>query len=107
MKKVSVGMYVEEVEESEHFKVPCDAMIFTEGDFVDVCIGFDIVSKRGRDGWMNVQVHLNIEHILLLVAGPDVGIVRLFIYPLAPSQNSAQEEDDDGEFAVQAPGLVF
>jgi hypothetical protein len=74
LKKLSVGMYVED--EDGNFKAPCDALVFAEGDFVDVCVGFDIVSKKGRDGSMVIQVHLNIEHVLLLVAGPDVELVR-------------------------------
>jgi hypothetical protein len=73
LKKLSVGVYVED--EDGNFKAPCDALVFAEGDFVDVCVGFDIVSKKGRDGAMVVQVHLNIEHVLLLVAGPDIELV--------------------------------
>jgi hypothetical protein len=101
-------MYVEDdIDPVDGYKVPCDALVFNEGDFVDVCVGFDIVSKKGRDGRLNVRVHLNIEHVLLLVSGPDVEPVGAFnsVYCKALTQKQVNEESD--EFAVQAPGLIF
>jgi hypothetical protein len=43
-----------------------------EGDFVDVCVGFDIVTCRNRQGKTIHQVHLTIELVLLLASATVV-----------------------------------
>ncbi|KAJ7910977.1 hypothetical protein B0H13DRAFT_2328743 [Mycena leptocephala] len=45
LSKVSIGMYVpDDVDPADGYKAPCDTMSLNEGDFVDVCVGFDIVT---------------------------------------------------------------
>ncbi|KAJ7088626.1 hypothetical protein C8R44DRAFT_892691 [Mycena epipterygia] len=89
--KAQVGMYITDtVNVSGATKVPCDPLLITEGDFVNVCIGFDIVTRQTK-GTVFHQVHLTNEHILLLVAAAEVG-------PM----------DDVPEVVhVQGPGLSF
>ncbi|KAJ7868201.1 hypothetical protein B0H14DRAFT_3441348 [Mycena olivaceomarginata] len=66
--KVNVGMFVpDDVDPSDGDFVSMDPFHLRPGDFVDVCVGFDIVS-RGPRGAKTVQVHLTIDHILLLAA---------------------------------------
>ncbi|KAJ7500714.1 hypothetical protein B0H11DRAFT_1908588 [Mycena galericulata] len=61
------------------------------GDFVDVCVGFDIVSRRERaDRPVTHQVHLSIEHVLLLASAQD-----------------AEPPAVEPEFTIQGPGLSF
>ncbi|KAJ7155912.1 hypothetical protein C8R43DRAFT_949466 [Mycena crocata] len=92
MSKVAVGMYVpDEIEESEGDKVPCDPMVVSEGDFVDVCVGFDIVTRRSKDNKLVVQVHLNIEHVLVLV----------------PAVEADEQEGTMEPAFFQAPGIIF
>jgi hypothetical protein len=50
-----------------------DARAFTEGDFVDVCVGFDIVSRRGpRRGETQYNVRMTLQHVLLLKSASDI-----------------------------------
>ncbi|KAJ6518267.1 hypothetical protein C8R47DRAFT_1205334 [Mycena vitilis] len=88
LKKLSIGMYMDD--EDGGYTVPCDAVGVREGDFVDVCIGFDIVNKRNARGGLDATVHLQIQHVLLLVSGVD-----------------SEEDTVDEEVAVQEPGLHF
>ncbi|KAJ7088876.1 hypothetical protein B0H15DRAFT_800820 [Mycena belliarum] len=92
LNKPSIGMYIpDDYDVSDGAIVPCDGMGLTEGDFVDVCVGFDIVHRRGRMGEESVQVHLKIEHVLLL----------------ASAQLAAIADDEAQTVAVQNPGLSF
>lgn len=70
-------MYVpDDVDPTDGEAIPCDPLIICQGDFVDVCVGFDIVTKYGHNGELNVQVHLNIQHVLLLESGVNIRRVR-------------------------------
>ncbi|KAJ7656084.1 hypothetical protein DFH06DRAFT_1132571 [Mycena polygramma] len=89
LKKLDIGMYMDD--EEGGYTVPCEAVGIREGDFVDVCVGFDIVNKRNTNGGLVATVHLYIQHVLLLVSGADV------------DNDVAQEE----EIAVQEPGMRF
>ncbi|KAJ7082093.1 hypothetical protein B0H15DRAFT_952769 [Mycena belliarum] len=92
LSKCSIGMYLpDDYEQSDSAIVPCDGMALSEGDFVDVCVGFDIVNRRGRKGETNIQVHLKLEHVLLLAAAQDI----------------SKDEDPLEPISVQNPGLMF
>ncbi|KAJ7273854.1 hypothetical protein C8J57DRAFT_1505975 [Mycena rebaudengoi] len=92
--RLSAGMYVpDEADATEGFKVPCNPMTFGSGDFVDVCIGFDIVSRGDGKNRTTHQVHLKLEHILLLAAANDLP--------------QPAEEPSVTEMHVQSAGLVF
>ncbi|KAJ7887530.1 hypothetical protein B0H14DRAFT_2562712 [Mycena olivaceomarginata] len=72
--KINVGMFVpDDVDPGDGDFVAMDAFHLRPGDFVDVCLGFDIVS-RGPRGGRTVQVHLTIDHILLLSAAEQTTI---------------------------------
>ncbi|KAJ7086500.1 hypothetical protein C8R44DRAFT_893565 [Mycena epipterygia] len=89
--KAQVGMFVGDAEdELGGSKVPCEPLLITEGDFVDVCIGFDIVTRRQKGSLVH-QVHLTIEHILLLVAAAEIMPMDVEPQPVH----------------VQGPGLSF
>ncbi|KAJ7158207.1 hypothetical protein C8R43DRAFT_1124829 [Mycena crocata] len=91
LSKVRTGQYIfDEAEPKDGEKVPCDPLVVSEGDFVDVCLGFDIVTHR-RDNQLEVKVHLNIEHVLILV--PAVESIEL------PSEGETP--------SVQEPGISF
>ncbi|KAJ7741067.1 hypothetical protein B0H16DRAFT_1728709 [Mycena metata] len=93
LEKLNIGTYMpDDVDTLDSCVAPCSAMVVGEGDFVDVCVGFDIVSRRDRRGGTSIKVHLNIEHVLVLVSGDDTA-----------SEVSVEEE----EAMVQAPGLRF
>ncbi|KAJ7270468.1 hypothetical protein C8J57DRAFT_1508498 [Mycena rebaudengoi] len=93
LERLSVGMYVEdESEESDGFKVACNPMTLGHGDFVDVCIGFDIVTRNSSEGTTH-QVHLKLEHVLLLIAAEDI-----------PKEAT---EGEGEEYTVQPAGLSF
>ncbi|KAF8193079.1 hypothetical protein K438DRAFT_1969563 [Mycena galopus ATCC 62051] len=93
LKKLSVGMYVpDEQNLSESEFVPLDASEIRAGDFVDVCVGFDIVCRTIK-GKRTVKVHLTIEHVLLLLAGQPVAAE----VPVPALENVAEEN----------PGLAF
>ncbi|KAJ7279721.1 hypothetical protein C8J57DRAFT_1502363 [Mycena rebaudengoi] len=77
----------------EGFKVPCNPMTFGSGDFVDVCIGFDIVSLSDGKRGQTHQVHLKLEHIMLLASAEDL-----------PTPNV--EEADEAMY-IQGAGLQF
>ncbi|KAJ7720616.1 hypothetical protein B0H16DRAFT_1738727 [Mycena metata] len=72
LNKLKIGSYIPNDDDpgSGH-SVPSDALNIHDGDFVDVCVGFDIVSKPAHNGGHNVKVHLNMEHVLLLVSALD------------------------------------
>ncbi|KAJ7303589.1 hypothetical protein DFH08DRAFT_969900 [Mycena albidolilacea] len=73
--KVNVGMFVpDDVDPTDGAFVSMDPFHLRSGDFVDVCLGFDIVS-RGSRGGRTVQVHLTIDHILLLSAAEKATVV--------------------------------
>ncbi|KAJ7838239.1 hypothetical protein B0H14DRAFT_2588785 [Mycena olivaceomarginata] len=73
--KINVGMFVpDDVDPGDGDFVAMDAFHLRPGDFVDVCLGFNIVS-RGPRGGRTVQVHLTIDHILLLSAAEQTTIV--------------------------------
>ncbi|KAJ7070429.1 hypothetical protein B0H15DRAFT_957685 [Mycena belliarum] len=94
MNKASIGMYIpDDVEACDGAIVPCDGMSLSEGDFVDVCVGFDIVHRRNRNGQEAVQVHLKMEHVLLLAHAESVA-----------DSDSVMTE---AEVAVHNPGLSF
>ncbi|KAJ7021405.1 hypothetical protein C8F04DRAFT_1273762 [Mycena alexandri] len=77
LKKVKTGMYMPgAMDPDDSINVPCAPMMISEGDFVDVCVSFDIVARRAKHNELTVKVHLNIEHILLLVEGADIGVVE-------------------------------
>ncbi|KAJ7876845.1 hypothetical protein B0H13DRAFT_1893490 [Mycena leptocephala] len=62
LSKVSIGIYVpDDVDPADGYKAPRDTMSLNEGDFVDVCIGFDIVTHRDRQGKTIHQVPLTID----------------------------------------------
>ncbi|KAF8217217.1 hypothetical protein K438DRAFT_1748313 [Mycena galopus ATCC 62051] len=90
----NVGMYIRnDSAEEPGDLVALDAHHIGEGDFVDVCVGFDIVHRpgKGRNSVPEVRVHLTIEHILLLCAATAA-------VPMAV---------DNVEYNVLAPGLKF
>ncbi|KAJ7774872.1 hypothetical protein B0H16DRAFT_1713320 [Mycena metata] len=90
LRKLKTGMYMaSDMDPDGSYNAPCDAMVITEGDFVDVCVSFDIVTRRGPRNELGIQVHLNIEHILLLVSGADTQTV------------------EEEPIAIQEPGLTF
>ncbi|KAJ6497080.1 hypothetical protein C8R47DRAFT_1069136 [Mycena vitilis] len=98
--KVKVSMYiVDEVDSADGARVPCDARSLVEGDFVDVCIGFDIVTARNREHQVTHYVHLNIEHIMLLKSSMDTQMRR--------DSLPCQEQESVEESFVQGPGLDF
>ncbi|KAJ7914192.1 hypothetical protein B0H13DRAFT_2325518 [Mycena leptocephala] len=81
--KANVGMYVpDEVDPTDGEFVAIDPLTLGEGDFVDVCVGFDIVTRpaRGRQA-SSVQVHLTLEHVLLLVASEKTEDVSISVFP--------------------------
>ncbi|KAJ7699717.1 hypothetical protein B0H16DRAFT_1749308 [Mycena metata] len=91
--KAKIGEYVPHADDpTRGSKHPCDAMSIREGDFVDVCIGFDIVSRRDRAGENHLQVHLSIEHVLLLVSALE---------------DAALDGDAGAEDVVHGPGADF
>ncbi|KAJ7132565.1 hypothetical protein C8R44DRAFT_871500 [Mycena epipterygia] len=92
LKKLSIGMYMrDEVDPMDGVAIPCDPLVICQGDFVDVCLGFDIVSKYAYNGELNVQVHLNIQHVLLLASG----------------NNLRTETPAEDIVIIQEPGLSF
>ncbi|KAK7027679.1 hypothetical protein R3P38DRAFT_2776739 [Favolaschia claudopus] len=96
LSKLSVGQLVEdEVDPSVQFRAPCEPRTVTQGDFVDVCIGFDIVEKRGKNRETSVQVHLRMEHVLLLAAAADI------------VQDAGKEDDDEEDEIIHGPGTIF
>ncbi|KAJ7046267.1 hypothetical protein C8F04DRAFT_1248519 [Mycena alexandri] len=77
LKKVKTRMYMAgDMDPDGSYNVPCASMMIAEGDFVDVCVSFDIVTRRVRHNELTVKVHLNIEHVLLLAPGVDIGVVE-------------------------------
>jgi hypothetical protein len=109
LQKVKVGMYmVDDVDPSDGFTVPCEALVIIEGDFVDVCVGFDIVNRRNnKTGEPEVRVHLNIEHVLLLVSAGDDDLVRNSRSVFRWYLRSTQADEDPETVYVQEPGLSF
>ncbi|KAK6977893.1 hypothetical protein R3P38DRAFT_2809848 [Favolaschia claudopus] len=91
--KPRVGAYiVDETNPSIGTFVAVDPMSVGPGDFVDVCVGFDIAYRPGRGGRKSqVQVHLNIEHVVLLVAAARATDMAV----------------DATEVLVETPGLEF
>ncbi|KAJ6601479.1 hypothetical protein B0H10DRAFT_1958491 [Mycena sp. CBHHK59/15] len=72
-KKMSTGRLVEDSEGDS--LEPYNARAFVEGDFVDVCIGFDIVSKRqARRGDLHHSVRYTIQHVLLLKSAAAIKV---------------------------------
>ncbi|KAJ7209370.1 hypothetical protein C8J57DRAFT_1540385 [Mycena rebaudengoi] len=70
-KKLSSGRLVCSVD-NDYFE-PYDSRAIAEGDFVDVCIGFDIVAKRNfKRGEPTYQLRFTIQHIILLKKAEDV-----------------------------------
>ncbi|KAJ7442825.1 hypothetical protein B0H11DRAFT_2251286 [Mycena galericulata] len=66
LSKANVGMYIaDDVDPLDSVSVPCEPLTIGEGDFVDVCVGFDIVTRFMR-GIPHHQIHLTMEHVLLL-----------------------------------------
>ncbi|KAJ7126128.1 hypothetical protein C8R44DRAFT_734033 [Mycena epipterygia] len=89
--KVNVGMFVlDEIDPTEGDTVPCEPMSISEGDFVDVCVGFDIVTRYMR-GVPSHQVHLTLQHILLLKA----------------AEAETPMETEAITYNVHAPGMAF
>ncbi|KAJ7142804.1 hypothetical protein C8R44DRAFT_866095 [Mycena epipterygia] len=89
--KARVGMYVENVGEvGGGSRVPCEPLLLAEGDFVDVCVGFDIVTRYNRSGAQH-QVHLTIEHVLLLT----------------PAAENIPMDVEPQSVHIQGPGLDF
>ncbi|KAJ7936957.1 hypothetical protein B0H13DRAFT_248076 [Mycena leptocephala] len=95
LSKVSIGMYVpDDVDPADGYKAPCDAMSLNEANFVDVCVGFDIVMRCDRQGKTIHQVHLTMEHVLLLASATVV-----------PKGDDAMMVVED-EVCFHAPGLT-
>ncbi|KAJ6554924.1 hypothetical protein DFH09DRAFT_1165915 [Mycena vulgaris] len=71
MKKRSSGRLLKDVEGSDYFEA-YNARAFTPGDFVDLCIGFEIVSLRPSRRSSDVRFKLRpvIQHIVLLRNAP-------------------------------------
>ncbi|KAJ7431458.1 hypothetical protein B0H11DRAFT_2261897 [Mycena galericulata] len=90
--KPNVGMFLpDDFDPMDSATVPCDPVTLREGDFVDVCVGFDIVSRRERaDRPVTHQVHLSIEHVLLLASAQD-----------------AETPAVEPEVTIQGPGISF
>lgn len=55
----------------------CNPAQLQVGDFVDVCVGFDIVTRKRPGHDRTIQLHLTIQHILLLKAADMIQEVRL------------------------------
>ncbi|KAF8166596.1 hypothetical protein K438DRAFT_1984148 [Mycena galopus ATCC 62051] len=71
IKKASIGMYVpDEHDPDASVFAAMDAFNVRAGDFVDVCVGFDIVT-RGNGSNRTVKVHLTMEHVLMLQPTDD------------------------------------
>ncbi|KAJ7084461.1 hypothetical protein B0H15DRAFT_802523 [Mycena belliarum] len=101
LSKPSVGMYVaDDVDPSESVIAPCDGMALTAGDFVDVCVGFDIMHKRTRTGEVSVQVHLKLEHVMLL-APAEENVAQI------PHTDLAPKAEGTTDVTVQNPGMTF
>ena len=49
--------------------VSCDYAAIHQGDFVDIGVSVEIVTVRTRDSRPRVDVHFNLEHVLLLRSG--------------------------------------
>jgi hypothetical protein len=65
-----------------------------EADFVSVCVGFDIVTCRDRQGKTIHQVHLTMEHVLLLASAAVIPKVSpSFTHPSARLLQSPQGDD--------------
>jgi hypothetical protein len=72
--KINIGMFVpDNIDPTDGDFVSMDPFHLRPGNFVDVCVGFDIVS-RGPRGAKTVQVHLTIDHILLLAAAEKTAV---------------------------------
>lgn len=81
--KVNVGIFVPDNIDGEF--VSMDPFHVWPGDFVNVCLGFDIV-RRGTRGGKTLQVPLTINHILLLsAAGTATAVVSLALSPVQGS----------------------
>jgi hypothetical protein len=107
LKKLSIGMYIpDEVDPADGVAIPCDPLVISQGDFVDVCVGFDIVSKYAYNGELNVQVHLNIQHVLLLASGNNLRTVEFFQVSCS-LLNNFQERPCEDIIIIQEPGLSF
>ncbi|KAJ7266042.1 hypothetical protein C8J57DRAFT_1469916 [Mycena rebaudengoi] len=75
--KARVGKYVTDSDGTAGVaKVPWDPVLISAGDFVDVCVGFEIASLKNKPGvWSRRhKVHLSIQHILLLQAAADTEV---------------------------------
>ncbi|KAJ7286219.1 hypothetical protein C8J57DRAFT_1496888 [Mycena rebaudengoi] len=71
-KKLSSGKLVQEDEGGSYF-VPHDPRAIGEGDFVDVCVGFDIVARRApRRGEVEFHVKQTLQHVILLRSAADM-----------------------------------
>ncbi|KAF8209807.1 hypothetical protein K438DRAFT_1753440 [Mycena galopus ATCC 62051] len=90
LRKLSVGMYiVDDVHVTESDFVALDVSRIQVGDFVDVCIGFDIVACKTSRGGRTYKVHLSLQHMLLLAAREEA------------------TEEDTGAVAEEEIGLSF
>ncbi|KAF8215297.1 hypothetical protein K438DRAFT_1955274 [Mycena galopus ATCC 62051] len=67
IKKANIGMYVQDEHDPDaSVFAAMDAFNVRPGDFVDVCVGFDIVT-RGHGSSRTVKIHLTMEHVLMLL----------------------------------------
>ncbi|KAJ7207797.1 hypothetical protein C8J57DRAFT_1257999 [Mycena rebaudengoi] len=75
-RKLSSGRLVYDEEGLTSFE-PYDARAISEGDFVDICIGFDIVAKLGTHrGEMQYHVRRTLQHVLLLRTAAEIEASR-------------------------------
>lgn len=56
----------------------CNPAQLQVGDFVDVCVSFDIVTRKRPGQARSIQVHLTIQHVILLKSADDVLEVSSF-----------------------------
>ncbi|KAJ6601245.1 hypothetical protein DFH09DRAFT_1127252 [Mycena vulgaris] len=78
MKKLSSGRLLKDIEGNDYFEA-YNARAFTPGDFVDLCIGFEIVSLRPsrRSSDARFKFRPVIQHIVLLRSAPSEGVTQI------------------------------
>ncbi|KAK7001754.1 hypothetical protein R3P38DRAFT_3283520 [Favolaschia claudopus] len=90
IKRLSVGLYSQYDEQRGGGELTAlDPLNIAVGDFVDVCLGFDIVTKPRRgNGQPSLQVHLTIEHIIVLApAGEATDSEMTIEYPVVEEES--------------------
>lgn len=67
----------------------CNPAQIQVGDFVDVCVSFDIVTRKKPGHGRSVQVHLTIQHVIILKSNDtsiEVSSCNAMVYALLMSE---------------------